>query len=104
MDRHAWHAEYDRTESFLGQRLHVVQERIAAALDACAPDPVKVTSLCGGQGRDLIGVLAEHPRAVDVAEGMAPADLVLMCRVFGGIMCRVFGGITDDGIENTVGH
>jgi hypothetical protein len=93
-----------------------------------------VISLCAGQGRDLLGVLADHPRRGDVRarlveldariaavaetraraagldrveivtgdaaitdhyRGMTPADLVLVC--------GVFGNITDEDIERTVG-
>ncbi|MDA0633997.1 methyltransferase domain-containing protein [Nonomuraea sp. MCN248] len=133
MDWQTWHDDYDLSGSPLARRLRVVQERIEAALDACAPGPVKAISLCAGQGRDLLGVLAAHPRRADVRarlveldprnaaaarqaaaaagldqvevltadaaftdcyQGMAPADLVLAC--------GIFGNITDEDIERTV--
>lgn len=94
---------------------------------------MRVISLCAGEGRDLLDVLAEHPRrndvrarlveldprntaaaaqqadraglqnvdvvtgdaaVVDQYEDMAPADLVLIC--------GLFGNITDTDIEHTV--
>lgn len=134
-DWHAWHAGYDDPESSLSRRLACVQERITHFLDAAAPGPVNVISICAGQGRDLLGVLEKHERAGDVqallveldprnaqiatehaaAAGLtgvtvlvgnaaltdnylerAPADLVLVC--------GVFGNISDADIERTIGH
>lgn len=110
-----------------------MREQIRLALDASPPGPLKVVSVCAGQGRDLLGVLPEHPRRDDVTarlveldsrnalaaretaetaglrrvevvvgdaaslshyQGMVPADLVLMC--------GVFGNITDEDVEHTV--
>jgi hypothetical protein len=134
VDWHGWHDDYDRPDSQLARRLKVVQERIGAALDGRPPGPLRVVSLCAGQGRDLLEVLAEHPRRDDVRaclvewdarnaaiaeasalaaglsevevvtgdaastdhyRGLVPADLVLVC--------GVFGNITDEDIERTVG-
>ncbi|MGH3387688.1 MAG: class I SAM-dependent methyltransferase family protein [Actinomadura sp.] len=133
MDWHAWHDDYDRSDSSLARRLRVVQERIRSALDGCPPGPVRVVSLCAGQGRDLLEVLAEHPRRTDVTArlveldrrnaaaakdmagaagleqvdvvvadaaltdhylGMVPADIVLVC--------GLFGNITAEDIERTI--
>ena len=134
MDWQAWHDEYDRPGSALARRLQAVQLQIRTVLDSARPGPLQVISLCAGQGRDLLGVLADHPRRDDirarlveldprlaaVAEtraraaglgrveivtgdasltdqyrGLTPADLVLVC--------GVFGNITDQDIERTVG-
>jgi ubiquinone/menaquinone biosynthesis C-methylase UbiE len=133
MDWSTWHDEYDLPESPLARRLVAVQNQIRAALDRSSAGPLRVISLCAGQGRDLLEVLADHPRRNDVharlveldarntayAEeraraaglhqvevvtadasltdhyrGMAPADLVLVC--------GVFGNITDEDIERTI--
>lgn len=133
MDWHAWHAEYETPGSSLGRRLRVVQDKIRAALDGCPPGPLRIISLCAGQGRDLLPVLADHPRAADVTarlveldprnsqiaeqmskaaglhqvevvtadaaltdhyQGMAPADIVLAC--------GLFGNITDEDIKHTI--
>jgi Putative methyltransferase len=124
MDWRAWHDAYARPESALGRRLAVVQSQVRNALDDAPPGPVRVISVCAGQGHDLIGVLAEHPRREQVAArlveldehnaqqaraavgeagleqvevlaadasitdayaGAVPADLVLLCGVFGNI-------------------
>ncbi|MFF7281399.1 class I SAM-dependent methyltransferase family protein [Streptomyces griseorubiginosus] len=133
MDWQKWHDRYDAPESPLARRLRTVQDRVRAALDAAPPGPLRVVSLCAGQGRDLLGVLPTHPRREDVrarlveldpanvAEAkrtaaavglpgvevvagdaalldhyadLVPADLVLLC--------GVFGNITDGDIERTV--
>jgi hypothetical protein len=124
MDWHDWHSGYDRPGSALDQRLACVQERIREALDVSPPGPLQAISVCAGQGRDLLGVLADHPRGRDVTarlveldernvaqarrtatdsgldqvdivtgdaastacyDGMVPADLVLICGLFGNI-------------------
>ncbi|MGE5289665.1 MAG: SAM-dependent methyltransferase [Micromonosporaceae bacterium] len=70
----AWHAGYDDPDSVLSRRLAVVRERVRAALDACPPGPLKVISICAGQGRDLLGALATHPRRRDVAARLVELD------------------------------
>jgi hypothetical protein len=60
-----WHDAYDDPASGLSTRLALVQAHLSEAL-ACAPTgPVRVVSLCAGQGRDVIGVLPGHPRRAD---------------------------------------
>jgi hypothetical protein len=132
-DWYAWHDRYDDPDSSLCRRLLAVQERVRATLDRLPAGPVRAISLCAGQGRDLIGVLADHPRRHDVtarlveldarnaefarraaadaglsgvevvtgdAAGagryadLVPADLVLLC--------GIFGNITDDDIRAVV--
>lgn len=119
-----WHRPYDEPGSFLARRLDIVQQRVREALDRCRPGAIRAVSMCAGQGRDLIGVLVEHPRRhdvtarlveldprnvrvarahiraagitgievfegdaspTDVYDGFVPADLVLVCGVFGNI-------------------
>jgi hypothetical protein len=102
---------------------------MSAALHAAAPGPIRVVSMCAGQGRDLIGVLDGHRRAADVRarlveldprncefaratappgveivtgdasevdayRGAVPAELVLVC--------GVFGNISDEDIQRTI--
>jgi hypothetical protein len=123
-----WHGEYEDPATNLSRRLRTVQAMMREALDAVQSDhgrPIRIVSLCAGQGRDVIDVVAEHPRRdnvdallveldpalvtfarvraeaaglgdlVRVVEGDAslarwytehvPADLVLVCGVFGNI-------------------
>lgn len=133
MDWRAWHDTYDHPGSWMARRLRTVQTQVRAALDDSPPGPLQVVSVCAGQGRDLLEVLAGHsrrgevrarlveldPRNTALAEerasvaglpgvevvtadasltdhyrGMVPADLVLVC--------GVFGNITDEDIERTV--
>jgi hypothetical protein len=70
----AWHDDYDQPDSVLGRRLRVVQEQVWLALDGCPPGPLRVVSLCAGQGHDLLGVLACHPRREDVTARMVELD------------------------------
>jgi hypothetical protein len=133
MDWTVWHEKYDEPNSGLARRLVEVQRQVRAALDTAPGGSLRVLSLCAGQGRDLIGPLADHPRRHDVtallveiderlaatararAESagldrvtvltgdaartdnyadMVPADLVLLC--------GIFGNIADADIEATV--
>jgi len=135
MDWHAWHSAYDSPGSPLVQRLRSVQEQIALALDQAPPGPLRAISVCAGQGHDLLGALAEHPRRRDVTArlveldernvtrirsgatalgldqveavrgdaaetdrytDLAPADLVLLC--------GLFGNITDKDIARTLDY
>jgi hypothetical protein len=73
-DWYAWHADYDRPGSALARRLEQVRERIRVALDAAPPGPLRAISLCAGQGRDLIGALAGHPRRADVTARLVELD------------------------------
>jgi hypothetical protein len=115
-----WHAAYDEPGSAYARRLAVVQKQIGLALDRAAPGRVGLLSLCAGQGRDVLPVLAVHPRGGDVGgrlveldpelcataragatpgvevvqgdagttaacAGAAPADLLLLCGIFGNV-------------------
>ena len=70
----AWHASYDEPGSALQRRLAVVQGHVSAALAACPPGPIRVVSMCAGQGRDLLGPLADHPRRDDVTARLVELD------------------------------
>ncbi|HLY77107.1 MAG TPA: class I SAM-dependent methyltransferase [Thermoplasmata archaeon] len=127
-----WHRGYDGGQP-RAQRLRVVQDRLREALDRRPSGLIRVVSMCAGDGRDLLGVLAGHPRAHDVLarlveltpelveagrerasrEGLrgveftqgdasftsayadaVPADIVLVC--------GVFGNITDQDVRGTI--
>src|SRR4051794_33591872 len=74
MDWVEWHAGYDDPGSRLAHRLRIVQEQIRAALDRMPPGPVTALSMCAGQGRDLLEVLAGHPRRNDVRARLVELD------------------------------
>ncbi len=61
----AWHERYDDPGSSLSRRLALVQEVLGAELDA-RPGPIRVVSLCAGDGRDVLGVLSEREDAARV--------------------------------------
>jgi hypothetical protein len=76
-DWHAWHDAYDDPGSSLARRLAVVRARIADTLDTAPPGPLRAVSMCAGQGRDLIPVLASHPRGPDVTARLVELDPAL---------------------------
>jgi predicted RNA methylase len=69
-----WHDAYDDPASGLSTRLALVQGHLSDALDAAPDGPIRVLSLCAGQGRDVIGVLASHPRRDDVTALLVELD------------------------------
>ena len=128
-DWRTWHGEYDQAGSRLQRRLAVVQQCIRAALDALPSGPIRAISLCAGEGRDLLGVLADHARAKDVvarlveldpelaksARRAAPAGVEVICgdaartdACAGAVpadlvlVCGVFGNVSDADVERTV--
>jgi hypothetical protein len=74
MDWKRWHDAYDNPDSALARRLETVRERIREVLDHAPAGPLRAISLCAGQGRDLIPVLAEHPRGRDVHARLVELD------------------------------
>ncbi len=74
VDWAAWHAGYDTPDSELGRRLALVQAQLRDVLDRAAPGPIRVISMCAGQGHDVIGVLAEHPRRAEVSARLVELD------------------------------
>ncbi len=60
-----WHDLYN-SEPKLQQRLEIVQEYISYSLDNSPAGAIRVVSACAGDGRDLLGTLANHPRAKEV--------------------------------------
>lgn len=119
-----WHKGYRRSPA-LNARLSLVRIQVANCLNACPTGEIRVVSVCAGDGRDLLGVLIDHPRTLDVRarlveldqrlvecgrsaaqaaglsaqvefsqsdatlssayEGMVPADIVIVCGVFGNL-------------------
>ncbi|MEE6260739.1 class I SAM-dependent methyltransferase [Plantactinospora sonchi] len=73
-DWNAWHEYYADPDSTLARRLVVVQQRIREFLDEAPPGPLRVVSICAGQGRDLLGVLVDHPRRGDVTARLVELD------------------------------
>jgi len=74
VDWSAWHDDYDHPGTPLARRLADVQGQLRTALDEAPAGPLRVISLCAGQGRDLIEVLADHPRRADVTARLVELD------------------------------
>lgn len=70
----SWHDAYDEPGSGLALRLAHVRGRIRDTLDDLPAGPVRVISMCAGQGRDILGVLATHPRRGDVTARLVELD------------------------------
>ena len=68
-----WHRGYAEGQP-LTRRLRAVQRSIRTFLDSRAPGPIGVLSLCAGDGRDLLGVLSDHPRRDDVRARLIDQD------------------------------
>jgi hypothetical protein len=69
-----WHKPYQDPSSALSMRMSVVTGHLRASLDGCPPGPIKLISLCAGQGRDVISVLGDHPRRGDVTARLIELD------------------------------
>jgi hypothetical protein len=63
-DWQAWHRDYDDADSPVSRRLVQVRTRLATLLDEAA-GPVRLLSLCSGDGRDTVPVLAASDREVE---------------------------------------
>jgi hypothetical protein len=73
-DYRAWHNEYDDPNSPLAERLRIVQRRLGELLTAAPAGPIRVISMCAGQGRDVIGVVPKHERRSDVSGMLVELD------------------------------
>ncbi|GAA3271864.1 SAM-dependent methyltransferase [Dactylosporangium vinaceum] len=70
----AWHAAYENPASDLSFRLRSVQAAIGAWLDSRTDPALRVVSICAGEGRDLLGVLAGRPDAGRVSARLVELD------------------------------
>ncbi|MEV4141237.1 class I SAM-dependent methyltransferase family protein [Dactylosporangium sp. NPDC049742] len=62
-----WHEFYTTPGSPLGRRLEVVRRDLRRALSAAPGEPGgtrRIISICAGDGRDVLPVIAEHDRRV----------------------------------------
>lgn len=128
----AWHRAYDDPDSGLSARLRAVMGELDAAVTETPPGPCRVLSLCAGDGRDVMGVLARHPRAhevtavlVELDDGLAdaarraaaglPGDVEVRTADAGDtahyldvlpvdvlVLCGIFGNIDGDDRRRTV--
>ena len=68
-----WHQAYADPASGLSARLQRVRRHLSQAIDQAA-GPVRLVSLCAGQGHDVIGVLEHHARRDEVSAVLVEAD------------------------------
>lgn len=128
-----WHQGYEDDNSGLPLRLARVRQRVREALDDLPSGPITIISMCAGQGRDLLGVLPDHPRRDDVrarlveldpglaadarraARGLPGVEVVeadaANCAAYAGLVpadlvlvCGVFGNIADEQVRHTIAH
>jgi SAM-dependent methyltransferase len=127
----SWHDAYGDPSSSLSRRLRVVQDLIGRWLDVTSPRPVRVVSLCAGDGRDLLEVMAARddsdrvtaalveldPDLADEARGRAgPWPRVDVRTADAGdpsvyadlphadlvLLCGVLGNVSDADVEHTI--
>lgn len=126
-----WHHAYDDPNSGLSWRLRTVQGFIHRALEE-QPGPMRIVSACSGDGRDILGVLAQradaprvsatlielHPTIAGRAEQAAAsvAANVEVRRLDAGVtdaylgavpadlvlLVGIFGNITDEDLIRTI--
>ena len=70
----AWHEAYDDPSSALSVRLRWVRSHLSDAIEQAPAGPIRLLSLCAGQGHDVIGVLPDHPRRDDVRAVLVEYD------------------------------
>lgn len=58
-----WHGPYQDVAPPLSRRLHIIQTHVRTWLDDRPAERLRALSLCSGDGRDLIEVLAARPDA-----------------------------------------
>jgi len=73
-DWHDWHGGYDDPSSEMSGRMRAVRAHVADVVRAAPPGPVTVVSICGGEGREVIGALVDHPRKADVRGRLIELD------------------------------
>lgn len=128
-----WHQEYEDPTSDLSARLAVVRRFVGQSLDALERRPLRVLSLCCGEGRDLLPALAARPEldadvllveldpvlagraeaqatelgaarvTVRVADAGDPATFASVLPVDLLLLCGIFGNVADDDIRRTLG-
>lgn len=69
-----WHQAYEDPVSGLSARLRSVRRHLSRAVDQAAPGPVRLVSLCAGQGHDVTDVLADHQRRDEVTAVLVEAE------------------------------
>lgn len=131
-DWQEWHEAYADPSHPHVARLAAVTNLLIDALDGAPPGPLRLASLCAGEGRDVVGALARHPRRDDVTVRLVELDAVLAERARAALeragipgevvtgdagdaavvadvvpvdvllLCGIFGNIADADVQRTV--
>lgn len=131
-DWQAWHDAYEVEDHPLQARLAAVVALLTGAIDAAPPGPLRLASLCAGDGRDVVRALGDHPRRSDVQVRLVELDAGLADRARAGLaeagisgsvvvddaghssvladvapvdlllLCGIFGNVADDDVRRTV--
>ena len=131
-DWQQWHEHYDDPASSLARRLATVRNEVRDLLIRRQGAPTRITSICAGDGRDLLPVLASTDGDVDAVLVEIDADLADRARDTAAasglarvrvraadaglsstlaalppadvfLACGVFGNITDADLDTTIG-
>ena len=73
-DWRGWHDGYGDPRSPLSRRLAVVQDAIRCWADCQPTGPLRLLSMCAGQGHDVVGALGGHARRDDVSGLLVELD------------------------------
>lgn len=73
-DYFSWHDEYAQPGSPLHLRLVVVRDLIASAFDALPPGPIRIVSMCAGQGLDVLPAVHRHRRGAEIGGRLVELD------------------------------
>lgn len=126
----SWHSLYSDASSSLARRLAVVRARVGEVLDGSARAPIRILSLCAGDGRDVLPELAARPwlsssttlvelstqLAASACSAAARVDDVQVRQGDAGewatfedvlpvdllLLCGIFGNISADDIQATI--
>ena len=131
-DWRAWQQGYEDPSSSLSRRLTVVRQRVRETIGAPRLAPLRVLSLCSGDGRDLLPIMAASKPSIEfavlveldpaVAESARraaaayqldrvwviagdagdPALFADACPVDLLMLCGIFGNISEQDIRATV--
>ena len=125
-DWRAWHEPYDDPDSPLSQRLSTVRRHVEEWLRSRGDASSAAISMCAGQGRDLLPLLADRPNvrarlveldpasAAVASAGAGPNVSVVVgdagsTDAYAGAVpadlvmaCGVFGNVPDDDVRHTV--
>ena len=74
VDWDRWHDPYADPTSGLSRRLLVIKAALTDWLDNTAPEPVRLLSVCAGDGRDVIDVLSSRDDASRVDATLLEMD------------------------------